>query len=1017
MNVEEYQRSGRARYEKLAAIVADLLERAIAAEPGYRLQQIQHRVKTVESLFRRIQEIGKLETDQIEMYRKDLAGCRIIFYTNNDVTKFLNSRLLGVLFDVDWKRSKFHQPGPGKMSVDHLFQSYNYVLQLKADRTALLEYRDFQGLYCEVQVQTSLNHAWAEMAHDTIYKQPDLHGFGTRGLQIIEKRLEDAMRKHLLPAGYLFQRIATDVQRLTEGKALFDAGVLDVVLTSENNNDRYDALVRLREHVLPNYDDLPGVFPEVRDKLKEAWLVAGRTETVPHPTPFGGYKGRENHEVTTQIAKILEQYRYIDPHETYTFVRDLYVQTSTVESQTQLVKLAERLANNELHIWERHGPYIQVILAETLSKEQDITSIAPIATAVANKILEPDITGTTSSSNAVTLHRGVIRHNDAIEKARRTIVETISEYAESVAGNDDALQSAIKSLFESGRRPHYGDMCPELAIMIFSDLAYAVERMINISSKASVNARQDIESKLLQYWRWNKALPEHLREERKVVEAHEQLINSMITLRQSLNADEEFVAFKTIVGYKSVFPHQWEDAKLDFNRDEAIRHLRQDELVASITTENWLMWKSQLVTAARVKSRDSATFPPYARFLSVIAARQPLLAFELLADRSILPDWTIYPLTCTLLDGELREDVEVLLGQWLDEGRFVREVADVAASAAKANLSFVSRVAARAVNDADKVACTRLTTAAIRRYAECPQFWRDEIFFLCLSVLQQAEAHEWITLSWHQPGEDSLFGNLSVDQCQAVLEAMVSVVHIDYQAELILKSIAMIDHRIVLDWFGQRIQKGSQRPDLDFSLTPFSFQEVHEALQPHPQDIIFSLREWYDRDCGEGSWHVSHFLSRIYPNFEEPLRSALLQILDRANAEDLVFIAFVLQGFEGRAELLPVLRAILASDVASGDIEDAVSQVLHETGVMTGEFGAAQAYQAKVDVLRPWVSDKNGRVAEFAAREIADFERIIASESRRAREGIAMRRLDYDEPLEDDETEEKGGTGQDRGGT
>ena len=1008
MNPEEYQLSGRARYEKLAEIVADLLKRAITAESGYRLQQIQHRAKTVESLSRRIEETGNLETDQIETLRKDLAGCRIIFYTNNDVAKFVNSGLLSVLFDVDWERSKFHQPGPDRMSVDHLFQSYNYVLQLKADRVSLLEYHDFQGLYCEVQVQTSLNHAWAEMAHDTIYKQPDLRGFGTRGMQIIEKRLEDAMRKHLLPAGYLFQRIATDVQRLTEGKALFEAGVLDMVLTADNNNDRYDALVRLKDDVLPHYDDLPGVFKEVRDKLKEAWLVAGKTKTVPHPTPFGGYRGREIHEVTGQIAKILEHYRYIEPYETYTFLRDLYVQTSNVESQTQLVKLAERLASNELHIWERYGPYIPVMLAETLSKDQGIISIGPLATAVASKILDPDITGTTSSSSAVTLHRGVIGHSEAIRKARRSIVKTISAYAESVADNDDALQSAIKTLFESGRRPHYGDMCPDLATIILSDLAYVVGRMIKISSKASVNARQDIESQLRQYWRWNKSLPEYLREEGGVVEAHEQLLKSMVTLRESLNADEEFVAFKTIVGYKSVFPHQWEDKKLDFNRDEDIRHQRQDELVASITAENWATWKSRLVNAARVKSRDRATFPPYTRFLSVLASRQPMLAFELLVDRSILPDWTIHPIACELLGGELREDVETLLGQWLDEGKFVQEVADVAASALNVDLTFVSKVATRAANDADKVACTRLTTAAIRRYAENPQFWRDEVFFPCLSILQRAEAHEWISRSWHQPGEDSLFCSLTVDQCRLVLEAMVNVEHIDLQAEQILKSIATIDHRIVLEWFGKRSRKEAYRSDMNFNSVPFSFQSVHETLQPHARDIVHFVREWFDHDCGERGWHVSHFLSRIYPKFEEPLPSALLHLIEGANTDDLVFIAFALQGFEGRAELLPILRAILASDMANVDVEGAVSIVLHETGVMTGAFGTAQAYQAKADALKPWVNDKSKRVAEFAAREIGQFERIIASENRRAREIIAMRRLDYDEPLDDDVQESDG---------
>ena len=356
MKLEKYEDTGRSRYERLAELVANLLERAIAAESRYRLQQIQHRAKTVESLRRRLEEIGRLDTDEIEAHRKDLAGCRIVFYTNNDVNQFVNSGLLGDLFNIDWERSKFHEPGPGQHSAQQLFQSHNYVLKLKPDRTALLEYREFEGLLCEVQVQTSLNHAWAEMAHDTIYKRPDLQGFGARQLELIQTRLEDAMRNHLLPAGYLFQRIATDVDRLSEGKALFDEGVLDAALEATNNNDRYEVLGQLKDNVLPHYDDLPEVFPDIRDRLKRTWLTAVATETVLHETPYGDYRGWEPHQVTARIAEIFEQYRYIDPKENYECIRDLYVQTPDPQSRDQLVNLAKRLAQPALRIWERHGP-------------------------------------------------------------------------------------------------------------------------------------------------------------------------------------------------------------------------------------------------------------------------------------------------------------------------------------------------------------------------------------------------------------------------------------------------------------------------------------------------------------------------------------------------------------------------------------------------------------------------------------------------------------------------------------
>ena len=1017
MNLEEYKRSGRARYEKLATITAELLERAITDEGGYRLQQIQPRAKTVESLSRRLEHIGQLGTDEIEAHRKDLAGCRIVFYTNNDVGRFVTSGLLQELFDIDWDRSKFHQPGPDQRSAAQLFQSYNYVLKLKPDRTTLLEYREFEGLYCEVQVQTSLNHAWAEMAHDTIYKRPESKGFGTRELEIIEERLEEAMRKHLLPAGYLFQRIATDVQRLTEGKRLFDAGVLDAVLAAKNNNERHEALGQLRDYVLPHYDDLQAVFPEIRDKLKEAWLVAGETETVPHATPFGGFRGIEPHQVTGQIAGIMEQYRYVDLDETYAFTRDLYVQTSDPKSQNELVNLAESLARPTLEIWQRYGSVVQERLAETLSKEEDIASIAPIATTIVHQILEPDITGKTWSSNAMTLHRGVIVHSDALEKARRMVVETIAAYAGSVTGDDDALQSAVNSLFDSGRTPQSGAESPELAAMILSDLAHAVECMIGFAPKASLNARQDIESQLLRYWRWNKLLPEHLRSAATVVEAHDRLVKNMIGLREALNADEDFVVFKTIVGYGSVFPHQWDEGGSDFERDEAVRRQRQDELADSITPENWSTWKSRLATAANVKSIDLATLPPYRRFLSAIAARQPRLAFELLFDRGILPNWTIGPIARALLDGELRGDGEALLGQWLDQGRFVGEIADLAVSAVNVEATLISKVAERAVHDADEAACTTLVVGAIGRYADNPEFWRDEIFFPCLVVLQQADAHEWIHRSWHQPGEDSLFANLTTEQSRAVLEAMVSVEHIDFPAEQILTSIAATRHQMVLDWFGQRIEIAAQETSLDFDFVPFSFQSVHEALQPYPREVIASMRQWRDRDDGDGGWDVAHFLSRIYPNFEEPLPSTLLNFVDSADAEDLAFVASSLQGFQGRAELLPVLRAILASDVANDDIERDVSQVLHETGVMTGEFGAAQTHQAKADLLRPWLDDESTRVVKFATGEIHSLELMVASETRRAQEEIAMRKLQYGEPLEADDEGPKDGAGPDTGPT
>jgi ppGpp synthetase/RelA/SpoT-type nucleotidyltranferase len=257
MDFEAYARSKQFDYAALAETVESILRAAIAAYPGaLRLQQVQRRAKNPESLRKKLQDRNLLSTSTLEADIKDLAGCRLIFYTNSDVSRFLQSGIIQDNFEVDWERTKIHHPVPGKTDPDNLFISNNYVLRLKADRTALPEYARFSDIWCEVQVQTTLNHAWSEMEHDILYKKPTLEGFGDKLFEAIKQRLQTIMKTHLLPAGYEFQKVLDDYERLMSGKAIFDRGALKALAECEDNNARHELLERFRDYVLPNYDDL-----------------------------------------------------------------------------------------------------------------------------------------------------------------------------------------------------------------------------------------------------------------------------------------------------------------------------------------------------------------------------------------------------------------------------------------------------------------------------------------------------------------------------------------------------------------------------------------------------------------------------------------------------------------------------------------------------------------------------------------------------------------------------------------
>jgi ppGpp synthetase/RelA/SpoT-type nucleotidyltranferase len=234
MTFEEYERLYAAVYAEFSETVRFILAKAIDASPNLpRTRFIQHRAKAPERLKQRLEEAGKLDTDQLELIRKDLAGVRLIFYTNNDVDRFLSSHLVFENFEVEHDATKIHNPTPDNPNTK--YRAIHYIVRLREDRTNLPEYAKFVGLRCEIQIQTILNHAWSETSHDIVYKGPAGPGFGTRAMAGIRKRFDNIMDKYLLPAGYEIQKAQNEYEQLQQGKELFDKDIVKLLALSVAN--------------------------------------------------------------------------------------------------------------------------------------------------------------------------------------------------------------------------------------------------------------------------------------------------------------------------------------------------------------------------------------------------------------------------------------------------------------------------------------------------------------------------------------------------------------------------------------------------------------------------------------------------------------------------------------------------------------------------------------------------------------------------------------------------------------
>ena len=369
MTFEEYARAHQAEYAEFAKTVVGLVDAALKTRPDVpRPQQLQDRPKGEMSLRRKLERQQLLASTTIEAQVKDLAGCRLIFYTNADVDRFLQSRIIFDNFEIDQDNTRVHYPVGDNVPAERLYNAIHYVVSLKPERLALPEYSRFAGMRCEIQIQTTLNHAWSETGHDILYKRPVSPGFGTKGLEAIEQRFAKIMTRYLLPAGHEFQKIKHDFERLMQGKELFDRGAIEQLEKAGDNNERWELLKRFRDHVVPHYDDIRGVFPELRRALVKAVHCGRRTPLKPIETGFGSIEGHSTRQVTDAALDMIQYLRYVDIDATFAALCEIFPGATDNREKERIAEAVDRLAEHDVHVWRQVGPAVQTTLVSAASR-------------------------------------------------------------------------------------------------------------------------------------------------------------------------------------------------------------------------------------------------------------------------------------------------------------------------------------------------------------------------------------------------------------------------------------------------------------------------------------------------------------------------------------------------------------------------------------------------------------------------------------------------------------------------
>ena len=369
----------------------------------------------------------------------------------------------------------------------------------------------------------------------------------------IEARLTKIMDEYLLPAGYEFQKVQHDFQRLMQGKELFDRGTIEALDACANNNERYEILRSLREYVLPNYDDIAAIYPELGDALLRAMDNASVTETQPMETPFGNLDGHTAADVNTLVVGIISDLRYVDVGATLRQLGHIYQVSNDADVRKEVDRSTEELARYDLYVWHRAGPAVQLALVSVIDgfSGEERNALWPLLHTVWRECLNTELRGTSWSATAVTISIGAMPAVEDLKTIRRSSIDGLLEFYDK-APHTDEKRSILSSLWAATRLPSQGNYSNELCAIIIRDTKRIVDEITVRAAAEPYEVLEHVEDHLLFEHRRARQIATAAADRFGCKALAHELDTAILTFRDVVNADTGFVRYKTLVGYESV---------------------------------------------------------------------------------------------------------------------------------------------------------------------------------------------------------------------------------------------------------------------------------------------------------------------------------------------------------------------------------------------------------------------------------------------------------------------------------
>jgi hypothetical protein len=494
--------------------------------------------------------------------------------------------------------------------------------------------------------------------------------------------------------------------------------------------------------------------------------------------------------------------------------------------------------------------------------------------------------------------------------------------------------------------------------------------------------------------------------------ASQDVRKAALEVKVIIGANAEYSIYKTLIGFEGIFG-DWSKDRRDelYSLGSQESRQRNGKVIASqVAAQGFDVWRARILRFAQTESDDLATFPVFYDFLAEVGASHPDFALELLSQEAGPLSRFLIPLLRGVWDSKRRAQLLPLMTSWIDEARaenttFLNACAKVFLSTKDVDLGLLEKILDKATELREVFVIRQVASVAVGRSSgEEGTAELKALFLKALPRLSNLGDAGWVREIWYRKEATAMVAEFSPVERREVLENLQLLPQIDFQAEDVLAAIAERDPQAVVQFLcdrlyrpAERVAEMAERFDSDFEELPYQFHTLQDSLSKDPAMVVAEVLGRYSADDALFEFRGAKMLQAIFPQFPEGFQSELVRLVNEGNERELEFVVGVLRAFGGEGIIQPVAKEVIKRLPRSSPLIGEVEIALQSTGVVSGEYGMAEAYDRKGTEVLDWLQDPNERIRSFAAKYVADLKAMRDSERRRADEASALRRFEYGE--------------------